>query len=368
MKYEKNIAHISPSKEAYSETFIQMHRNGMLGNVVFYFGGELPTSNDVQGKIASLFLKIRYKLLAKSFKINMPYKDYVLLKSFKKNNIDIVVAEYGTTAARVLNVCKAASIPLIPIFHGYDIHMQDVVKRNMSRYKQLFLYCKKVIAVSFSMQQKLIALGCDKEKITVTPCAPDDTFFDIEPQFLSKNAISVGRFVEKKAPSITIRAFAKVVKNHPEAKLQMVGEGPLYDSCKRLVNELEMQDNIFLVGIKKKEEIHALFSTSSVYVQHSVVAKNGDSEGTPVSVLEAQAAGLPVVVTAHEGIKDVVVHEETGFLVNEHDIDAMVDKIEILFYDFSKARSMGVKGRKRTLEKYAQKIHLDIINTVLYAE
>lgn len=368
MKDGKNIAHISPSEEAYSETFIQMHRKGMRGNVVFYFGGELPTRNDVQGKLSSLLLKIRYKIRNKLSRLNMSYKEYALLESFKKNNIDVVVAEYGTTAGRVLAVCKEVNVPLIPIFHGYDVHMYDVVKKNRQRYTELFSYCKKLIAVSFSMKQKLVSIGCAEEKIVVTPCAPDDAFFDITPEFLSKNLISVGRFVEKKAPKITIRAFAKAAQKHPDATLQMIGKGPLYDTCKKLIGELNMHGKISLEGVKNKEEILSLFSKSSIYVQHSVVAKSGDSEGTPVSVLEAQAAGLPVVATAHEGIKDVVINGKTGFLVEEQEIDAMAAKIEILLSDLSKARTMGASGRKRTQEKYAQKAHMDIINEILYSE
>ncbi|MDT7831941.1 glycosyltransferase [Flavobacteriaceae bacterium S356] len=361
---QKNIALISPSKEAYSETFIQMHRKGIYGNVVYYFGGELPIYNDIRGKLATLLLKIRYRFS----NTKMLYKEYVLLKSLKKEKIDVIVAEYGTTATSVLNVCKKAKLSLIPIFHGYDIHINDVVERNKDQYKALFLYSKKVIAVSHSMKQKLVSLGCEGDKVMVTPCAPDDYFFELQPDFLLKNVISVGRFVEKKAPHITIKAFSRVIEKHPYSKLMMVGQGPMFDRCKRLINELNMEGSVFLLGVKSREEIRRLFLKSSIYVQHSVVAKNGDSEGTPVSILEAQAVGLPVVSTMHEGIKDVIVHGETGFLVDEHDEIEMAEKINTLLDNLSIAKLMGSNGRKKTLEKYTKKVHLDIINSIIYSE
>jgi len=364
---EKNIALISPSKEAYSETFIQMHRKGIYGNVLYYFGGELPTQNDIKGKLGSLLLKIRYKFLSKFSNLLLSYKEYTLYQSFKKQNIDIVVAEYGTTAARILKVCKRAELPLIPIFHGYDIHIYEIVEKNKVQYRDLFLYSKKIIAVSFSMKQKLISLGCEEEKIEVSPCAPDDTFFDLEPDFSEKKLISIGRFVEKKAPNVSIKAFAKVVKKHPDAKLYMIGQGPMFEACVQLIDELSMQENIFLLGVKNRDEIRALMATCSVYVQHSVVAKNGDSEGTPVSILEAQAAAIPVVSTLHEGIKDVIVNNETGFLVSEHDEADMASKIEFLLDHLVKAKLMGLNGRKRTLEKYARKVHMDTVNAIIYS-
>lgn len=367
MNAKKNIALISPSKEAYSETFIQMHRKGIHGNVFYYFGGELPICNDKKGKFSSTVLKIRFKLLNKLSNLKLSYKEYALLQSFKKENIDVVVAEYGTTAARILKVCKRAELPLIPIFHGYDIHINDIVEKNKELYKALFLYCEAVIAVSFSMKQKLKSLGCEEEKIEVSPCAPDDTFFDLSPDFSKKHIISIGRFIEKKAPDVSIRAFSKVVKKHPEAKFSMIGHGPMFDACKQLVDKLEMQENIFLLGVKNREEIRDLMAESSVYVQHSVVAKNGDSEGTPVSILEAQAGAIPVVSTLHEGIKDVIVNNKTGFLVEEHDEADMTEKIEFLLNNLDKAKLMGQNGRKRTLEKYAKKVHMDTINAIIYS-
>jgi glycosyltransferase involved in cell wall biosynthesis len=84
-----------------------------------------------------------------------------------------------------------------------------------------------------------------------------------------------------------------------------------------------------------------------VFVQHSVVASTGDREGTPVAVLEAGAAGLPVVATRHEGIADVVVDGETGLLVEEGDVDGMGDALVELLTDPERARRIGRAARER---------------------
>ena len=69
------------------------------------------------------------------------------------------------------------------------------------------------------------------------------------------------------------------------------------------------------------------------FLQHSVVAQDGESEGTPVSVMEAGASGMPVIATRHAGIPEVVVNEETGVLVDEHNVSAMSDAIVRLAQD-----------------------------------
>jgi colanic acid/amylovoran biosynthesis glycosyltransferase len=91
----------------------------------------------------------------------------------------------------------------------------------------------------------------------------------------------------------------------------------LYNKCKKLVNELELQNSVVFKGVLGQNEIASLMKTSLVFAQHSIIAPNGDMEGTPLSILEASASGLPVVSTLHGGIKEAVIHGTTGFLVEE---------------------------------------------------
>ena len=90
-----------------------------------------------------------------------------------------------------------------------------------------------------------------------------------------------------------------------------------------------------LCGVRTPEEVAGLMRSSRAFVQHSVVTANGDSEGTPLAVLEAMASGLPVVATRHAGIADVVAHGERGLLSAEGDVETMaahllrlVDEVE----------------------------------------
>ena len=83
------------------------------------------------------------------------------------------------------------------------------------------------------------------------------------------------------------------------------------------------------------------------FVQHSVEAASGDCEGTPVAIIEAGATGLPVVATRHGGIPDVVIEGETGFLVDEHDVDGMAHCMLRLAEDPALAGRLGEAARAR---------------------
>jgi glycosyltransferase involved in cell wall biosynthesis len=88
-------------------------------------------------------------------------------------------------------------------------------------------------------------------------------------------------------------------------------------------------------------------------VKHSLRPGSGDSEGTPVSVLEAGACGLPLVSTRHAGIKDVVIEEETGLLVDEHDIAGMAAQMIRLAQEPALAAALGQRARERIASHFS---------------
>src|SRR4030095_662225 len=89
-------------------------------------------------------------------------------------------------------------------------------------------------------------------------------------------------------------------------------------------------------------------------VQHSVVAPSGDCEGTPVSILEAGATGLPVVSTRHAGIPDVVIEGDTGFLVDEGDVAGMARHMIQIARNPRLADTMGRAARKHIEQNFSK--------------
>lgn len=358
------IAMVSPSHNAYSETFIQKQKNGLQGEVFFYYGGFLPLYLEDHGKLMlpsiSRMVKMKRKLGFKTFNAD----ETAFIRSLKNNKIQIVLAQFGTTANRIVQICKKINIPLIAHFHGYDASV-DVVIENCKNYKEVFAYSAYVIAVSISMQKRLIQLGCPEEKVIYNPYGPDISFFENKPMFSETKFIGLGRFVEKKAPYYTILAFKQVLEKFPEAKLMIGGKGELYEVCINLVRYHKLETHVLLPGILTREEFLQHLNTSFAFVQHSLTAINGDQEGTPVAVLEASAAGLPVIATFHAGIPDVILDGETGFLVQEHDVDAMAEKMIFLLENKALAIQMGQKGKERLQSHFTLEKHLRIIDFLI---
>jgi glycosyltransferase involved in cell wall biosynthesis len=95
-----------------------------------------------------------------------------------------------------------------------------------------------------------------------------------------------------------------------------------------------------------------LLQESNVFIQHSVLTPSGDSEGTPVAILEASACGLAICSTRHAGILDAVIEGKTGLLVDEHDVEGMAYALKELATDIALTRSYGVAARKHMEEQY----------------
>lgn len=361
------IAICSPSRNTYSETFIRAHRDLLQGQILFYHTGLIPQYLGDKPlvlhkhSLKSIFRRFKQLIKFKGF----PVQDFNFYDSLKKNRPDVVLVEYGPTAVTVLPIVKLLGIPLVVHFHGYDATIKEIIERHAKGYVKVFKYASSIISVSKVMSQKLIGLGCPENKIVQTCCGPNNRFFELKPLQTEPVFFGVGRLVEKKAPHLTIMAFSEVIKDFPKAKLRIAGKGPLLSVCEDLVKYLKLENSVKFLGVLSHEKVMEEMSKSRALVQHSKTADNGDMEGTPVGVLEAQAAALPVISTFHAGIPEIVVHGKTGFLVEEGDISGMRDYMLKILNSPEEAKSMGESGRKRIKEFFTIDTHISILQKAI---
>lgn len=360
-----NIAIFSPSQNPYSETFIQAHKNGLKGNIFYYYG--IGLNIQLEG-VEELMPNFRYKRLRVYAKLTKKSSSFLwqrrLLYSIKQNKVDKILVEYGTHAFHLLEVLKQAKISVIVHFHGYDASVNSVIQR-CNNYKEVFHIANRVIAVSRVMESKLLELGCPEEKLVYNVYGPQKLFENVQPNFTKKQFIAIGRFTNKKAPYYTILAFKEVLKRHPDAILLFAGQGELMNTCENLICYFNLGNNVKLLGVISPERYTEILSESLAFVQHSITAKNGDMEGTPLAVLEASVAGLPVISTKHAGIPDVILHEQTGLLCEEHDVDAMIMNMLRLLDDIDLTKKMGAAGKLHVLQNYSVERHLDVLQKML---
>ena len=229
-----------------------------------------------------------------------------------------------------------------------------MLKDYGTKYSDMFQIASAIIVVSHDMKQQLLKLGVPKEKLFYNSCGADTSLFSYSDSALSLPVfISTGRFVEKKAPHLTIMSFKKVIESCPDARLLMIGDGPLWEACKQIVKVLGMTETVQFLGPLPHMEVASLMQKARAFVQHSVTTGNGDSEGTPVAVLEAGSSGLPVISTRHAGIQDAVLDGETGLLVDEFDIDGMAKHMIRLAEDSELATRLGSAARKHICSEFS---------------
>ncbi len=337
--------HTSPG---YSETFIAAHLQRLKQVQVVLSNGKPPQLANERPILVPTTIKARLQSLVER-KIMLLDRSTQLhrrtVELLRAESIQVVLAEYGTMAATLVDVCKEATVPLVAHFHGYDAHQHKVLE-ECNGYRHLFEHASALVVVSRSMEQRLLDLGAPREKVIYNCYGIDvDRFTAGSPAEAPPHFLAVGRFVEKKAPTHTLLAFRALVEQRPEARLTMVGDGPLWEVCRQLVTALRLEANVDLCGIRSQEQIAELLRGSRAFVQHSVVTSSGDSEGTPLAVLEAMATGVPVVATRHAGIGDVVEHGVRGLLCAEHDVHTMAANMLRLVDDAALAGSMGKAGR-----------------------
>jgi len=335
-----------------------LHQNQSVRSIL---GADLPSLTSRLSNLLPQYLAIRVR-----HRFEKPLCDRKLLGRFLvERKIDAVLAEYGMIGAFLAPVCEDSGIPLVVHFHGADATKREYVVGFSESYKTMFAYVSACIAVSKKMCEDLMKLGCAAEKIRLCPYGPDDRFFACHPNYHSDQMIAIGRLTEKKAPHLTILAFAEVLKSNPNLRLVMIGDGELRGVCEDLVKSLYLEGKVFLRGAQTPEQIRCEIDRSFLFVQHSVQAWDGDCEGTPVSVLEAGAAGLPVVATRHAGISDVVIHEKTGMLCEERDIKTMANYLRLLANDREKTRAFGAAAQNHIRNNFSMDTHLTSLSSVI---
>ena len=276
------------------------------------------------------------------------------VKAFRQHGVSVVLAEYGDVGVQVLPACTQLKIPLVVHFHGYDASVHEVLEKLREPYVQMFKEAAGIIAVSRAMQSKLISMGASADKVFYNPYGIDcDKFTGANPANASPIFLAVGRFVEKKGPLLTIRAFHSVHKRNPDVRLRMIGDGQLLDPCKALVQKLGLDGAVTFLGGQSQAVVQEEMRNARCFVQHSLQAVSGDCEGTPVGILEAGASGLPVISTRHAGIPDVVIEGETGFLVDERDFEGMAEHMLLLAQDPVLAQRMGEAARRRIADVFS---------------
>jgi sugar transferase (PEP-CTERM/EpsH1 system associated) len=247
-----------------------------------------------------------------------------------------VHAEHGRDAGdpqglnRKHNLLRRLLVPVI------DCYIP--VSRDLDRWLQ------EVVGIP-AAKRRLIDNGVDTERFRPAPVAGD-----VQEPWQDPNAFvigTVGRLQDVKHHAGLIEAFALLRKMLPEhqQRLVLVGDGPLRARLEQQIASAGLQDCVFLAGARS--DVAPAMRSLSLFALSSI------AEGTPVTMLEAMASGLPVVSTAVGGIPDLVVDGATGSLVPARDPQAMAEALAAYVRAPALARAHGTAGRTRIERHYS---------------
>lgn len=266
-----------------------------------------------------------------------------IAKSHKLSHIHAHFATYPAFTALVIS--KLTRIPFTFTAHAHDIFLEKPLLKNVTQ------EAKAVVAIS-DYNRNYIADYCSNgvaSKIRVIHCGIDLNDFNQTIKTgvnRKKTIVSIGRLTKMKGFEYLIRALHKI-KDKINFECHIIGEGPLKSALQKLINNLGMQELIFLEGVKDSKSVKAILKQSDLLVVPSIWSDKDGQDGIPVALMEAMASGIPVIASNISGIPELVIDRETGLLVEPKNEQVLAEKMLEVLTDKELQSRLAVAGRRK---------------------
>jgi colanic acid/amylovoran biosynthesis glycosyltransferase len=272
-------------------------------------------------------------------------------------NSRLVHAHFGRGGALALPIARQLGLPLVVHYHGGDAtkdkhyHRGLVPRIYQRRLAALQREAVLIICVSDFIRDRLLARGFPAEKLLVHRYGVEMDGRDATPSPTTAQPylLFAGRFVEKKGIPTLIEAMRRLEDEGRNVRLKLVGDGAIAGDLKRQAHDLR---SVEFPGWIPNAELRRMMAGALAVCVPSVEAASGDAEGLPNVVLEAMAAGAPIVATHHAGIGEAVEDGRSGFLVPSGDVDALTAALRRLIEAPDTARAMGQEARRVALDRF----------------
>lgn len=273
-------------------------------------------------------------------------------RRLKQERANLFHAHFGNSGIQSWPIAKELGLPMLVTLHGYDVtvrpewwqtHGNSYMRLYPDRLRELAGQ-KDVhfIAVSEGIRRSAVEFGIPVEKVTVRHIGVDCRAFapgGLPVAERPPRVLYVGRLVEKKGLEFLIRAMARVRRDIPTAELVVIGDGERRPFLEALAESLNVNANF--LGARSPVDVRAQMHLARAFCLPSVIAENGDEEGLPIVVLEAQACGVPTLASSRSAGTEGLVDGETGFAFAERDVDDLAEKLFRLLREDSLADSFS---------------------------
>lgn len=272
---------------------------------------------------------------------------------------------FGHTAIHLRPLIKAFPHPVVVSFHGADAGVDMDKPAHQAAMQEVFASATIIQARSESLTRDLIKLGCPAEKIRLQrtgipleewPFVPRLTPADGSWRFLQSC-----RFIEKKGLDTTLRAFAIIYQQYPEARLVLAGDGSQRAGLEKLAQELDIARAVIFPGFLNQRQLREEVYRAHFFLHPSRTTGDGNREGIPNAMLEAMASGAAVIATKHGGIPEAITHRESGLLVEENDYEALAKETLSLMNAPEAALTIAAQGRQSVERNFDRQQNLALL-------
>lgn len=248
-------------------------------------------------------------------------------------------------------LARALGVPLVVTLHGMDIAVRGDTRIERSQRATTFRDAARIVAVSEFIADRARAAGAPDERLVVHHIGVDTEHFSPGAAPRRTNEILVvDRLVEKKGLVHLLRAMPRIQAAAPDVVLTIAGDGSLRESLRQEARELGVDAE--WLGVQTPERVRELMRRATVFCAPSIVGSDGNAEGLPMTIVEAQASGLPVVVFPSGGSAEGVRDGETGYVVPARDEAGLAERIIALLGDAERRERFSRAARDWALREF----------------
>ena len=234
-----------------------------------------------------------------------------LAKIMRQEKPDVVhthlnVIKYAAAAAKLCGIRRC-------VHTVHNVAPEEAENRQQKLINTVYfkLGWSVPVALSPEVRNTILSFYGLKEKkvpmiyngVDLSKCLPKTNYGVSHPAVL----LHVGRFNEQKNHKGLLEAFAKILKNHPDCCLKLIGDGELLEETKQYADSLGIREKVSFLG--NQSNIYPFLQEADVFLLPSKF------EGMPMTIIEAMGTGLPIVASAVGGVPDMMTHRESGMLV-----------------------------------------------------
>lgn len=308
------------------------------------------------------------KLPAKYFlNYNIKHLSRSIYKTLKNVDFRLIHAHFGHAGISAIPMKLTRNIPLITSFYGFDLGSDK--DRLRPYYKRLAASGDLFLALSEDMANDLHNLNFPADRIVIHHLGVDIEQFSIN-RITNKDSFVftvVARFHEVKGIQFVIEAFKEFIKDKSmnDYQLRLVGDGPYFHELNKLVqgyNNIVFVNNF--INENPRETVLTEMQLADVFLLTSITMPDGDKEGTPVVLMEAQACGKPCISTRHAGIPELVIDGVTGILTEEKNVQEIIRAMELLVQNEKFREQMGIAARNHIVSNFNNNIQMGLLNNI----